>query len=409
MAGGVRVRLKGLFVSTMSAAIVAGPGVLAAQTHVDPPGARQPRPLAEARIAPLGDAELSETQRQLVARFFPRGRPDNGFRTLLHVPPLAEGIQPYTTYLSEASTLTPRDRELLVLRVAWLHGNQPIWALHAPRARAAGLTAADVHRIAEGPDAAGWRAFDVTLLRLADELVRNTSVTDATWKALSASYDLHHLMDAVETVNHFVVLSSLYNTFGVRPDEGLTDRLPTDVPFRLAVPPREPPPAVARVEPVQGTAIAISRTLARHPKLNEARSARANFINRVSKLSPRHREMLILRMGWNCQSEYEWAKHVGSVGRARDHGLEPRRIAEGPSSPAWDPFEKAILLAADELYRDGLVSDATWKALSSQFDQTSLMSAVFTASSYQATSMVLNTLGVQLEPGDEGFPDIARQ
>jgi 4-carboxymuconolactone decarboxylase len=97
------------------------------------------------------------------------------------------------------------------------------------------------------------------------------------------------------------------------------------------------------------------------------------------------------------------------VGRARDHGLEPRHIAEGPSSPAWNPIEKAILLAVDELYRDGLVSEATWKTLSSQFDETSLMSAVFTASSYQATSMVLNTLGVQLEPGDEGFPDIARK
>lgn len=385
------------------------PSLLAAQAHVDPPGSRQPRPLAGPRIAPVSDAELDSAQRQLVARFFPDGRPDNGFRTLVRVPPLAEGIQPYTVYLSEASTLTPRHRELLVLRAAWLYGNQPLWATHAPRARAAGLTDAEVRRIAEGPNAAGWSGFEATLLSMADQLVRNVSITDATWKALSASYDLFHLMDAVETVNHFVVLSLLYNTLGVQPDEGLTDRLPSDVPYRLVVPAREPALTAARVEPVPGTAIAVSRTLARHPKLNEARSARANFINRVSKLSPKHREMLILRIGWDCRAEYEWAKHVGSVGRAREHGLEPRHIAEGPSSPAWNPFERAILTGVDELFRDGLVSDATWRTLSTEFDQTALMSAIFTASSYQATSMVLNALGVQLEQGDERFPQVSGQ
>jgi hypothetical protein len=35
------------------------------------------------------------------------------------------------------------------------------------------------------------------------------------------------------------------------------------------------------------------------------------------------------------------------------------------------------------------------------------MSAVFTASSYRATSMSLNAFGVQLEPGNERFPKVA--
>ena len=65
-----------------------------------------------------------------------------------------------------------------------------------------------------------------------------TIVTDATWQTLSATFDLFHLMDAVETVNHFTVLSMLYNSFGVQPDEGSVDRLPTDVPYRSTVPDR---------------------------------------------------------------------------------------------------------------------------------------------------------------------------
>jgi alkylhydroperoxidase family enzyme len=114
--------------------------------------------------------------------------------------------------------------------------------------------------------------------------------------------------------------------------------------------------------------------------------------------------MLILRIGWDCRSEYEWAQHVGSVGRARDHGLDPVRIAQGPDAVGWDPFERAILLAVDELFRDATISDRTWAVLAERYDTELLMSAVFTASSYRATSMALNAFGVQLEPGNERFP-----
>ena len=67
------------------------------------------------------------------------------------------------------------------------------------------------------------------LLRLADQLYLNSSVTDAAWAALTTRFDEHRLMDAVETVNHFTVLSLVYNSFGVQPDAGTMDRLPVDI------------------------------------------------------------------------------------------------------------------------------------------------------------------------------------
>ena len=53
-----------------------------------------------------------------------------------------------------------------------------------------------------------------------------------------------------------------------------------------------------------------------------------------------------------------------------------------------------------------MVADTTWNALAARFDTRSLMSAVYTASSYRATSMALRTYGVQLEPNDENFPQV---
>lgn len=388
--------------AALGAALWLCAGPLAGQAVIEMPGSRQPRGPSAPRVAPLPEEQWNDEQRQLAAKFARGGRPDNGLRTLLRLPPIVEAVMPYTAYLTGESTLPPRERDLLILRTAWLCGSDALWSRYA-----ASLSSADRRRVAEGAGASGWSRAEAALLQMADELYRVSSVGDATWDVVAAGRDLHAVMDAVETVNHFTALALLYNSIGVQPEEGAAERLPRDIPYRLSGGDREPPLQAARVTPAEGTGIAVSRTLARHPRLNAARGGRANFILRVSKLQPRHREMLILRTGWNTRSEYEWAQHVGSVGRARDYGLEPARIAEGPGAQGWDDFEQAILRAADELYRDAVLSDRTWQALAERFDPGLLMSAVFTASSYRATAMALNAFGVQLEPGDERFPQIA--
>jgi alkylhydroperoxidase family enzyme len=378
-----------------------------AQAVVGPPGSRRVAPLASPRVAPLPESEWTDVHKQLVARFVRDGRPDNAFRTLLRVPEIVEAVMPYTTYLSNETSISPRHRELLVMRVAWLAGSEALWSGRAPRARVYGLADAAIRRIAEGPDADGWDRFDATLLQLADQQFRNSSVTNATWKALSERYDLFNIVDAVETVNHFTALSIFYNSLGIQPEVDAKDRFPADVPYRIMVPAREPALTAARILPNAGRGIAVSRTFGRYPLLNQRWSPRQNFILRTPLLTSQQREMLILRMGWNCQSEYEWAKHVGSVGRAREIGLDPQRIAEGADSPAWGAFEKHILRVADELYRDSRVSDATWRGLAEQFKPEQIMAAIYSSSVYRAISMSLNAYGVQLDgPEDERLPKL---
>ena len=381
----------------------------AAQTSVEAPGAKRPVMLTSPRIKPVPQAEWTEAQRALVVKYAPGGdvaKADNGLRTLLHSPDMVDGLMPYTNYLSNESTLTPRHRELLILRVAWVCASQPLWATHAARAKSAGLSAAEIKRVAEGPDAKGWDPFEATLLRMVDQAYRNSSVSEATWKTLSAQYDMFHMVDAVETAGHFIMLGMMYNAFGVQPDEGFADRPPSDVAYKISVPPREPALTVARLTPVEGRGISVNRTIARHPKLSEKWGPRQRFIVGVSKLPPKQRELLTLRAGWDAQSEYEWAKHVGSVGRARDHGLDPVKIAEGATASVWTPFEKTLIHTVDELYRDSNVSDATWRELTAGLDTPLTMAAVATASDFRVISLSLLAYGVQLEEGDEHFPKV---
>jgi alkylhydroperoxidase family enzyme len=122
-------------------------------------------------------------------------------------------------------------------------------------------------------------------------------------------------------------------------------------------------------------------------------------------LTPRHRELLILRIGWLCGSEYEWAAHsevARSIGFTEDELIH---ITEGPGAPQWAPFEATLLQAVDELHKDAFITDATWQALSAEYDTRQLMDLVFTVGAYNLVSMFLNSLGVQLDEGFTGFPE----
>ena len=186
--------------------------------------------MTEPRIAPLPETQWTAEHRARVARYAPEVRIGNAFRTLLHVPELVDAVMPFIIYTTSDSTLAPRHRELLILRTAWLCQNSYLWADHGPTARTAGVTAEEMRRIAEGPTAPGWAPFEATLLRLADELFRNSSVRDETWAALDARYDLLNLVDAVLTVNQTTLLSMLFNSLGVQPDDSTMARFPADVP-----------------------------------------------------------------------------------------------------------------------------------------------------------------------------------
>src|SRR5262245_10785362 len=177
----------------------------------DPPGSTLPRRLTKPRISPLPDTQWTDVHRKLVAKYQPEGRAGNALKTLLHVPELVDGTMPFQTYITRESSLSPRHREILILRTSWLLNNDYVWAEHASIARKLGMTTNDLHRIAQRADARGWDRQEGTLIRLADQLFRNSSITDSTWHALAAQYDTFHMLDAVMTVADFTSMSLLYN------------------------------------------------------------------------------------------------------------------------------------------------------------------------------------------------------
>ena len=377
--------------------------------------------LAEPRLRPLADTELSNEQRSLVASFGGTFGADAGFRTLLVHPELVRGVLPFANYILSESTLTPRDREVLILRTAWLTQSRYLWAKHLPRARAAGLTERDIEPLAAPTRLSTAGVSDFVLLRAVDELHEHSFVSGGTWQALASRYNVHQLIDATFTVAEMTMLAGLMNSVLEEPGLGPVLVLPSP-PVRDATGSRGHEPLVfPRVEPViqaqaspeirqmldpsgSGREIAaVYRTFARHPKLYVPRQILSEYIRTKSTLSPRVREMLILRIGWRCQSAYEWAAHAPAGRRAGLTDDQVRRLARS-GYDGWSATDAAIVRAADELFDADRISDTTWKALDDQFDERQLLDVLITTGGYRMVSMVLNTFGVPAEPNSEAFP-----
>ena len=372
------------------------------------------------RVAPLGKEERTPEQQALLA-----SRPDfNVYKTLAHDVDLYNRWSPLGRFVLDGSSLPPREREIVMLRMGWLCQSEYEWAQHARIAKAqAGLSNQDVHRIAEGPAAAGWSDFERTLLRMVDELRYDTMISDATWNALRARYSVQQVIEALYTAAQYQLVSMALNTLGVQLDPGLEDRLPKDVPLpALATQPQSPRLKQPRVPPlaesewseeqrkliaeqkISGPVLNLYKTMLNHPTLYGPRYKFGSYLQRDSLLPPKTRELLILRTAALTGAEYEWGHHVEAAQKAGFSAAEIRRIKSGPDASGWSEEHAAVLRAADELRRETFVSDRTWAMLAKHYDTKRLIEIIYTSGGYTMTALAINSLGIQLEPGFPRFP-----
>jgi hypothetical protein len=165
--------------------------------------------------------------------------------------------------------------------------------------------------------------------------------------------------------------------------------------------------AVKARERMKGPAYAVNvvATLATNRLVSRGLGGLAQALLFDGSVSPRQREIVILRMGWNCQAVYEFGQHTlfgRDVGLTDDEiYLITRPIAHG----SWSDAEAALLQMTDDLWTDDCVSDATWAELGTHFNQSEVLEFMGAALCYRMVSGLLNSCGVQLDDGVPGWPE----
>lgn len=147
----------------------------------------------------------------------------------------------------------------------------------------------------------------------------------------------------------------------------------------------------------------IFHTLAHHPKLLKRWLVFGNHVLARSTLPARERELVILRTGWRCGSEYEFGQHT-LIGQASGLTEEEIHRLATEGIDGWSDEDAVLVTATDELVADHTLSDESWEALNERWVTQQVLDLIFAVGQYVLVSTALRSLKVQLDDGTPGWP-----
>ena len=160
-----------------------------------------------ARIAPLDHAaraDLAALTAQIGAE---RGRVSPLYATLLHTPGIAAGWLGLLTAVREQSSLPAFVREIVVLRIAVLHGNVYQQRSHVSHARAAGVSEEQIEALGKMDSPGPLPDELAAIVAYTDAVTRDVEVPDDVFEAVLASLGERQVLDLTITIAAYNMVS----------------------------------------------------------------------------------------------------------------------------------------------------------------------------------------------------------
>jgi alkylhydroperoxidase family enzyme len=141
---------------------------------------------------------------------------------------------------------------------------------------------------------------------------------------------------------------------------------------------------------------ALFTTLGRHRRLFRPWLRFAGRLMPGGKLPRRDAELVILRVAFLCDCEYEWTQHERIALRTGLTTNDVERVRDGAGAENWTARQSAILRAVDELHASRTLPNDSWQALrDAGLAETELIELPMLVGHYEMLAMTLNALAVQ--------------
>jgi alkylhydroperoxidase family enzyme len=163
------------------------------------------------RIEPLDYADFSEHQKELVGGWHHL----NFSKVLIRHPGMYGTYVPWLAEAITKTTLPPRDREIVCLRLLRMIDEVYEHTHHVTIAQRCGMTDEEI-RDASAGDGPALTRFDRTVARATEELVRSQCISDGTWAELRAVYSETQAMELVFLAGCYLTLAMTTKTFGIQ-------------------------------------------------------------------------------------------------------------------------------------------------------------------------------------------------
>ncbi|MEE4453897.1 carboxymuconolactone decarboxylase family protein [Novosphingobium resinovorum] len=179
---------------------------------------------APLRLEDVGPEGMEQVQVIRAAFSIPDSRPfpDVSLITLRH-PGMFKGQMVLGIELAKG-LIPARDRELAVLRIAWLTRAPFEWSEHVDIGKAFGVTGEEIERVIAGSSAAGWSAHEAAVLRGVEELLADHCLSDATWDSLARTWDEKQMLEFPMLVGSYLMTALQQNSLKIQPKGGFDYR-----------------------------------------------------------------------------------------------------------------------------------------------------------------------------------------
>jgi alkylhydroperoxidase family enzyme len=174
----------------------------------------------EPRMAPVLQEELTDETRAFLDKWTGgifRGANSNPvLLTFAHHPRLADLFSQFNIHLLSTSTLPVKQRQIAIMRVAWICKATYMWSSHLSTSVRCGLSPDMFTPIKVGAQDPYFTDFERVVIRATEDLVRDHQISDANWQSLLTEWNNQQLLDFLFTVGAYVTLVGVMRSTGVQ-------------------------------------------------------------------------------------------------------------------------------------------------------------------------------------------------
>jgi alkylhydroperoxidase family enzyme len=175
-------------------------------------------------MAPVRPEEFTDDTRAFLAKwtggFFNNADKNPVLLTFARHPKLAELFSQLNIHLLTTSTLPVKQRQIAIMRLAWVCEATYMWSSHLNTSVTCGLDPEMFDPIKVGAADPYFTEFERTVIRATEELIDDRNISDGTWKALMAEWTEQQMLDFLFTVGAYTTVACVMRSTRVqRPPE----------------------------------------------------------------------------------------------------------------------------------------------------------------------------------------------
>jgi 4-carboxymuconolactone decarboxylase len=143
--------------------------------------------------------------------------------TFAHHPKLADLFSQFNIHLLSTNTLPVKQRQIAIMRTAWICKATYMWSSHLNTSIRCGLQPDMFQPIQVGADDSYFTEFERVVIRATEELVSDRKISNVSWRALMKEWNNQQMLDFLFTVGAYVTVAGVMRSTGVQRNPDLLE------------------------------------------------------------------------------------------------------------------------------------------------------------------------------------------